>query len=120
MKTIDILIVDDSEIHIIGMKSILKKEPDMRILGESHNIPESREILEQEKPDIILLDISLEQDTDGLDYSAFIHQHYPSVHVIILSHYKNIHYIIQAFITTHEPIYPKTRNQTSLSTLFAR
>ncbi|WP_455636542.1 response regulator [Parabacteroides sp.] len=96
MRTINILIIDDSEIHIIGMKSILRKEPDMHILDEAHTIPEAIESLKKELPDIILLDISLEKETDGLDFASYIYQRYPAVNVIILSHYKNIHYIIQA------------------------
>lgn len=96
MKKINILIVDDSEIHIIGVKAILKKEPDIHILAEAYNTQEASKFLKKNIPDIILLDISLEDETDGLDFASYIRQYYPTINVIILSHYKNIHYIVQA------------------------
>lgn len=94
MKPIKLLITDDSEIHIAGIKAILTKETDICITGETYTTQEAIESIRKECPDTILLDISLESETDGIDLAYYIYQNYPSVNVIILSHYKEINYII--------------------------
>lgn len=96
MKTIKLLIVDDSEIHIIGIKTLLKNETDIHIIGEAYTVKETMEQITKEIPDMILLDISLESESDGIDLAYRIQKQYPSIHTIILSHYKDIHYIISA------------------------
>lgn len=96
MNTIRLLIIDDSEIHLIGLKSILSAYPDMLIVGEAHTKSEAFEILKKVQTDILLLDISLETEMDGFEVARFVDKHYPEIRVIILSHYKKIEYIITA------------------------
>ncbi len=96
MNTIQLLLVDDSEIHLIGLKSILSAYPDMQVVGEAHSKEEALEALKAVQPDILLLDISLETETDGFDIARFVGNRYPQIRVIILSHYKKIEYIITA------------------------
>lgn len=94
MKAIKVLLVDDSEIYIEGLKSIFSIYNDLSVAGEAHSQEEAKTFLRKELPDIILLDISLEDDYDGIELASFLHNLYPTLPVIILSHYKDVNYII--------------------------
>lgn len=94
---IKLLLVDDSEIHLEGMKSILKPYNNLQIVHTTQTVQETKNILkDEENIDVILLDISLEEESDGLTLALFIRTTYPSIAIIILSHYKDVSYIIQA------------------------
>lgn len=93
---IDILMVDDSQIHLEGLKLILGNEPQIRLAGEAHSVKETLLLLEQSVPSIVLLDIGLEEDMDGIKLAGSIKKDYPEVKIIILSHYKTINLIIGA------------------------
>lgn len=93
---IKIFIVDDSEIHLEGMKSILKRSDHLTVTATAQTAGEAKQLLRKEKYDLAILDISLEEETDGLDLAHFIKTTFPDMPIIILSHYKDIHYIIQS------------------------
>lgn len=93
---IEIFIVDDSEIHLEGMKSILKRADNINVAATAQTSDEAKQLLRKEKYDLAILDISLEEENDGLDLAQFIKITYPNMPVIILSHYKDIRYIIQS------------------------
>lgn len=93
---IKLLLVDDSEIHLEGMKSILKPYENLRIVHTAQTVQETKNILKENNDiDVILLDISLEEESDGLTLAEFIHDTYPAIATIILSHYKDVSYIIR-------------------------
>ena len=93
---IKIFIVDDSEIHLEGMKSILKRSDNLNVAATAQTPDEAKQLLRKEKYDLAILDISLEEETDGLDLAQLIKVTYPEMPIIILSHYKEIRYIIQS------------------------
>lgn len=90
------MLVDDSEIHLEGLKTLLQPYQELEILGEAFNVSEAKRFLKQCTPDLILLDISLEEEADGLDFAKYLYQIYPEIAVIILSHYKEVHFIVEA------------------------
>jgi two-component system response regulator DegU len=59
MKKIKILLIEDNRLLRDGIASILKKQPDMRVvatIGDGENI---QDIVEKHKPNIVLLDLGL-------------------------------------------------------------
>lgn len=96
MERIKLLLVDDSEIHLEGLKVILNPCEKFEILGEAYTVSEAKDLLQRQKPDVILLDISLEEEEDGIELAKYLHKLYPKVAVIILSHYKEARFIIGA------------------------
>jgi len=53
------LLVDDSSFFIKTTEDILKKHPDIQIIGEANNGIEALKIFKQEKPDVILMDLEM-------------------------------------------------------------
>lgn len=96
MKPVNIFIADDSQIHIEGVKYIVKNNRDINIIGEAYSPDEAKQALRKKEPDVMLLDISMEEEADGLDLAYYVKENFPSVKVIILSHYKKFNYIIKA------------------------
>lgn len=60
-----VLVIDDHPIVLDGIRTMLKDEAGFEIIGTAKNAAEALEFLNQQTPDIILLDISL-PDMDGL------------------------------------------------------
>ena len=69
---IKVFIVDDSEIHLEGMKSILKQADTIQITATARQPEEARQILQKESFDLAIVDISLAEEADGLDLAKFI------------------------------------------------
>ncbi len=97
-KAIEVLIVDDSQIHLEGLKLILKPY-DIQITGEANNIKEALGLLNGTVPDVAILDISLEKDMDGISLAEEIRKRHPEVKIIFLSHYKGTKYLMNALKT---------------------
>lgn len=66
MSTIRILIVDDHPVVRLGMKSLLSNHTDFEVVGEAETVKSAQELIEQLRPDIVLLDIRLPGES-GLD-----------------------------------------------------
>ncbi|SEE18621.1 DNA-binding response regulator, NarL/FixJ family, contains REC and HTH domains [Tenacibaculum sp. MAR_2010_89] len=86
MKKIKIIIADDHQIVIDGLKSILSREVDMEVIETAQNGKEVIEKLDKELVDIIVMDIEMPVLT-GIEATEIIREKYPSVKVLILSMY---------------------------------
>ena len=56
---IKILIVDDSEIHLEGMKTILKRSESLNVTATAQTYDEAKQLLRKDNYDLAILDISL-------------------------------------------------------------
>jgi two-component system, LytTR family, response regulator len=56
MKT---LIIDDSELDRLNLKSLLEDHPQLEVVGEAPDLSTGRELLAQHSPDLLFLDIHL-------------------------------------------------------------
>ena len=66
MKTFKTVIIDDERLAREEVKRALKNHPEFRIVGEANNVDSAIEIIEQEEPDVLFLDIHMPQKT-GFD-----------------------------------------------------
>jgi DNA-binding NarL/FixJ family response regulator len=96
MEQIKLFIVDDSQIHLEGLKLVLKPYTNISIVGEANNTKEAISLLKEVKADIAILDISLEKDMDGIELARAIKKNHPLLKIIFLSHHKGIKYLVGA------------------------
>lgn len=61
-----ILIVDDHPVMRKGLSQVIDDQSDMEVCGEASNIPEAMEKIQQLKPDLVIVDISL-GDGNGIE-----------------------------------------------------
>ncbi len=95
MDTIKVLLVDDHKLVRAGISVLLQKLSKIEVIAEADNGREALRIISQCQPDIVLMDIAM-QEMNGLDTTYRIKQKFPEVKVIILSMYLNEEYILQA------------------------
>jgi DNA-binding NarL/FixJ family response regulator len=82
----NIIIADDHKVVREGLKKIFSMSNEFQVIGEAASIAELQKLLEEKSPDLLTLDISL-QDRSGLDYVKDIKALYPSVKILIFSIY---------------------------------
>jgi DNA-binding NarL/FixJ family response regulator len=79
-----VFIVDDHYMVIEGIRSLLQNEKDVEWLGHASNAASCLAFLQQQQPDVILMDINL-PDVSGIELCKEVRQKYPAVFVIGLS-----------------------------------
>jgi DNA-binding NarL/FixJ family response regulator len=79
-----VLIVDDHPIVRQGLRSMIDAERDLRICGEAENEKEGRAAIRALQPDVVVVDLSLEQG-DGINLVRDVHAHHPEIALLVLS-----------------------------------
>ena len=91
-EKVDIIIVDDHEIFRNGLKMVLGKLKYVNIVAEATNGEEFLEIMEEHKPDIVLMDIEMPV-MNGIEATEKAMQKYPGLKVIALTMFNDDEYI---------------------------
>lgn len=81
-----VFIVDDHPIVRQGLKGLISQSPDLMVCGEAETIYDALKAIEQLKPDIVIVDISLKGES-GVDLIKDIRIRYPDLPVLTLSMY---------------------------------
>ena len=93
---IKVLLADDHQMFIDGMKVFLEKYEHVEIVAEANNGNQVLDFLEQNSlnVDIVVLDIDM-PDLDGIETTKFIRKKYKNVKVLILSMFDRKEFIIK-------------------------
>lgn len=83
-KAIRVLLVDDSPLIRLGLRSALEDYPDIAIIGETGTAAEGVAAVAKLKPDVVLLDVNL-PDKSGLLACRELLKARPQTQVLILS-----------------------------------
>src|SRR5438105_770337 len=95
LRMIRIILVEDHNVVRQGLRSLLEKEPDFSILAESGNGLDALELVEQQQPDILVLDLML-PGLGGLEVTRQVTQRFPATGVVILSMHADESYVLKA------------------------
>ncbi|OQX72312.1 MAG: hypothetical protein B6D61_14115 [Bacteroidetes bacterium 4484_249] len=87
MSVIKVLITDDHQIIIDGLKSLLEDKEQIEVIAEASNGKEALDILNLLQVDVVLMDIDMPV-MNGIEATKQIKAEYPETKVIILSMYK--------------------------------
>lgn len=91
----DVLLVDDHKIMRDGIKAILGRAEEFRVVGESETGTDAVQFVKNRKPDMVLMDIGL-PGLNGVETTAEILRHHPDCRVVILSMYDDEHSVVSA------------------------
>ena len=83
-RTLRILVADDHDILRRGLKQLLTSHPGWEVCGEARTGREAVSLSEQQKPDIVVIDISM-PDLNGLEAARRIRKALPKTQIIILT-----------------------------------
>ena len=95
MNGIKVLIADDHTIVRDGIRQLLKKEPDIQVVGEASDGVKAIEKIKDLRPDVVLLDIAM-PNLNGLEVIGLLRESAPETGIVILSMHSNESYVHQA------------------------
>jgi DNA-binding NarL/FixJ family response regulator len=81
-----ILLVDDHKIFRDGIRSILERRDEFKVIGEADNGADAVQMARKLKPEVVLMDIGL-PGLNGVEATIEIMRHCPECKVVILSMY---------------------------------
>ncbi|HON16507.1 MAG TPA: response regulator transcription factor [Spirochaetota bacterium] len=95
-KKHSVLIVEDHSIVRMGLSMLISQLDDISICSEAESGEAALEFLKKEKPDLIIVDISL-QDMNGLDLIKYIKKIDSEIPILVLSVFDETFYAERAF-----------------------
>lgn len=97
MQSIKIVVVDDMKDIRDYFKKILNAEQDMQIVGEAENAAKAVEVINNTKPNVVLLDIQMETDCAGLEIIPTILNIDKDIKIIIITMHDDDEMMFEAF-----------------------
>lgn len=88
-KPIHVLIVDDHQLMIEGLKSLLEDEHNIKKVAGANSLAETLTYLQNHKVDVILMDVNM-PEISGIDATKRIKQLYPEQKIIALTMHDDI------------------------------
>lgn len=88
-QPIKVLVIDDHQLIINGLKSILQDEEDVTFAGGANNMEQAMTFLEEFPVDVVLTDISI-PGTSGIEITRKIKELYPEIQVLALTMHEDI------------------------------
>ena len=90
-----VLLIDDDKLVCSSLKIILSADADIKIVGAGHSGLEAIALYQELEPDILLMDIRMEQ-MSGLEAGEQILAQYPDAKILYLTTFLDDDYIIKA------------------------
>ncbi len=79
-----VLVVDDHFLSRQGIVAILKRSPELEVVGEAASAAEAREKVRELRPDLVLMDIKM-PGQNGIEATRSLKKEFPWLKVVILS-----------------------------------
>lgn len=92
---IRVLVVDDHPVVRHGLTAIMRYEPDMEIVGEAADGQEAVQLILEQRPDVVLLDLRLPH-LSGIEVMRAVRPEAPTVRFLVLTTYDTDSYIAPA------------------------
>lgn len=85
--SIDVLLVDDHAIVRQGLRAVLEREPDIKVVAEASSPAEALAVLEHTTAHVMVLDLKLSPgaDSEGLEVCARASHDHPDVSVLVFT-----------------------------------
>lgn len=88
-EPIKVMIVDDHQLMIQGLKSLLEDEEDIAFVSGANSMAETLLFLENNPIDVILMDINM-PDGSGIEATEKIKEKYPDIKIVALTMHDDI------------------------------
>ena len=90
-----IVVVDDDKLVAISLKTILEATNEIEVVAMGNNGKEAIELYEENKPDVLLMDIRMDVMT-GLEAAEIILKKYADAKILFLTTFSDDEYIVKA------------------------
>jgi len=95
-KKTDIVIADDHAMLRAGLRALLDKQPDMRVVGEASDTQEAVEVVSRLEPHVVLMDLSM-PGGGGVQAIGEVRREAPETKVLVLTMHEGEAYLRQVF-----------------------
>ena len=92
---IKVVLIDDHKVLLDGLKNLINQSEIARVTGLGYRVADCRKLLENELPDVLMLDVGL-PDGDGVELCTELTVKYPSLKILMLTTYAGIAVISRA------------------------
>jgi RNA polymerase sigma factor (sigma-70 family) len=89
---ISVLVADDHAIIREGLRVMLGSQPDMEVVGTASNGYEAIQFVDQNEPDVVVIDISM-PELNGIEAISRMLPHHPNIKIIVLSIHETKPYV---------------------------
>lgn len=94
MDRIKILIVDDHQLIINGIKVMIESVEDFQIIGECNDGNSAVELVNKLQPNVIIMDISM-PGISGIEATKLILKNNPEIKILALTQHEESEYVLQ-------------------------
>jgi two-component system, NarL family, response regulator NreC len=84
MKAVRVLIADDHEVVLEGVRSLIERQPDLEVCGLATTGREAVDLARKTNPDVVVLDLTM-PGLDGLDAIRQIKKALPETEVVVFT-----------------------------------
>jgi DNA-binding NarL/FixJ family response regulator len=95
MSEIRILLAEDHAVMRTGLRLVLERQPDFRVVAEAANGREAVALAHQHVPDVIVMDIGM-PNLNGIEAARQITTSLPQISIVILSMHSDEAYVLRA------------------------
>ena len=96
MNNVRVLVADDHEVVLEGVRALLAREPGFEVCGVASNGRDAVASAQRTKPDVVVLDMTM-PDLDGLSVIRQIKRVLPDTEVVVYSAHSSEEIIAEAF-----------------------
>jgi len=90
-----VVVADDHEVVRRGLGALINAEADLEIVGEADDGVAAAHLVEQVKPDVLVLDLMM-GGMNGLEVARQVRRSSPDTAIVVLSMYDNEAYVVEA------------------------
>ncbi|MGA3171901.1 MAG: response regulator transcription factor [Chthoniobacteraceae bacterium] len=91
-----VFLLDDHPLFRFGLRRLIDAQPDMTVCGEARDAVEALDEALNLKPDLITVDISLNQSMNGIEFVKNVRTHLRKARILVLSMHDESVYALRA------------------------
>jgi len=100
-RPLEIILVDDHQMFLDGIKTLLSKEKNINIVAEANSGEQAIKLLTEKPVDLVITDISM-PGMSGTDLTKLIKKDFPGIKVLVLTMYNDREIIHDIVMTEAE------------------
>jgi DNA-binding NarL/FixJ family response regulator len=95
-KVYRVFVLDDHPLFRFGLKRLIDAQPDLEVCGEAQNAVTGLDEVLKANPDLITVDISLNESTNGIEFVKNIRAHLDVARILVISMHDEAIYALRA------------------------
>ena len=92
----NVAICDDHVMVREALASVMNREEGIDVVGISHSVASSRDLLENGNPDVFIIDVRLDGES-GLDVARMVRAEHPETKIVMLTSFNNDEALVSAY-----------------------